>query len=537
VLGKPSWALAIAVLGGCSLITNSELGNGIGEACTDSTDCQAGECDAVTLTCTASCAAPEECPSGSACVDGMCRIATGPCMVAGDCAVGTTCENGVCVPAGDLTVGEPCTETAQCAVTLQCVDGLCTKNCSTKADCADPSDCYGGLCQLPLKVGAIWVGVLQDEGWTLTHGQGLDDAVEQLPYLSRDFVLETFETDEIIAAADKFIAEGAQVIVGNSFSQRDAMKAAAEAHPEQMFLTCSSRITAPNLGSYFARSYQAWYLAGYAAAQKSPTGRLGFVGSYVTPEVVRHINAFTRGAKKFNSDAVVEVRWEGFWYDFDQPVGGKYRETVLTEELLATGCDVIGHNSDVGRAVEAVQAHFDLTKEPVFSIGNDNIDACTKGPTTCIGTAYWNWGPMYVRMLDEIHRKVFDPTVIIDDNILVDPGKSIINFGMNDEVVDTNLKVTVGSLLANLADDPALAFRGPYCSTGQRDTNRDGTPDCVGNNETLTDDELHSMCWFVEGVVAKVDPDDPLSEDKDARVPDGTFEIEPGNKPDCRVNQ
>src|SRR5690348_18411389 len=48
-----------------------------------------------------------------------------------------------------------------------------------------------------------------------------------------------------------------------------------------------------------------------AAAQRSRTHRLGYVGAAITPEVVRDINAFTRGARQFDPAIVVEVRWLG----------------------------------------------------------------------------------------------------------------------------------------------------------------------------------------------------------------------------------
>jgi basic membrane lipoprotein Med (substrate-binding protein (PBP1-ABC) superfamily) len=535
VLGKPSWALAIAALGGCSLITNSELGNGIGEACTDSTDCQAGECDAVTLTCTASCAAADECPAGSACVEGKCRIAAGPCIGPEDCAIGTTCENGVCVPAGELTVGEPCSETAQCAATLQCVDGLCTKTCASEADCPVPSNCFDNLCQLPLAVAAIFVGVPEDEGWTLTHKLGLDDAVAALPYLTYTYAENKFISEDISATADDFVGEGADVVVANSFSQRFEMESAAEKYPDVQFLTCSSNVTGPNLGSYFARSYQAWYLAGYAAAQKTTTNRLGFVGSYVTPEVVRHINAFTRGAQKLKPTIKVEVLWEGFWFDLCDP-GDTCRETVLTQYLMDTDCDVIAHNSDVGRTVEAVELAHTGGME-VYSVGNDNIDACDRGPNSCIGTAYWNWGPMYVSLFDQIHRKVWDPTVIVNDNIKVDPQQSVTNFAMNDNVVEESLKLSVANLRGQLAKDEGITtvFEGPYATTGQRAA--------VEAGETISDAELTTMCWFVKGVFTKAIPGDPMSADLDAKVPDGTIVINPDESPDlhelpnCSDNQ
>src|SRR5262249_17040279 len=149
---------------------------------------------------------------------------------------------------------------------------------------------------------------------------------------------------------------------------------------------------------------QAFYLAGYAAAQVTQSRRLGFVGSLITPEVVRHVNAFTLGARRFDPTVVVEVRWLGFWYDAidDPPAGYRYQETVLAEELLATGCDVIAHAvTQNERVVEAVEAAR-KAGTTVWAIGNDSSNACTAGPTSCLGTTAWNWSPLYLRLIEQI---------------------------------------------------------------------------------------------------------------------------------------
>jgi hypothetical protein len=284
-----------------------------------------------------------------------------------------------------------------------------------------------------------------------------------------------------------------------------------------------------NHGTYFGRMEQAYHLAGYAAAHKTVTGRLGFLGSFITPEVVRHINAFTRGARRYDPDVVVEVRWEGFWFDLEEPNGeGKYNETVLTEQLLDGGADVIAHNMDNGRALAAVEQRKSETSQELYCIGNDNQGACSRGPTTCIGTSYWNWGPMYVRLFNEIHRNQWDPYEVINENIQSNPEQSIPNFAVNTAVAGPDLAIAVSELLADLAKpgNEHMAFEvfageSQYCSTGQRE------PNCVEAGEEITDDELITMCWFVEGVVEKVDPEDPQSADVAAQVP----------QPECDTQQ
>lgn len=493
---------------GCSVITGGDIGKGLGSACKEDSECQGSTC--VSGVCTKECTSDAQCPEGI-----TCQTATKTC--------------------GGLPIGASCTDQSDCS-TKNCTGELCTKTCTSDGECPEPSRCFGNLCQLPLSVGYIWVGVVEDQGWTLTHDLGRKYAKEKLPYLTDDFVTNIFLPETAADSVKKFKDDGRQVIVANSFSLRAPIESAATDNPDIDFLVCSGNSSKPNLGSYFARSYQDWYLAGFAAASKSKTHRLGFVGSFVTPEVVRHIDAFTLGAKKADPTVVVEVRWEGFWFDLDPAVGGKFRETVLTEELLATGCDVITHNSDNSRSVEAVEkAHNN--GEMVWSIGNDNVDACDYGPNSCLGVPYWNWGPLYVRIFEEMHKHKWDPTQIINDNIKSDQDESINYFGLNANpaVVDNNLRIIVGDLRGSLTKDPGFAFNGPYDVSDplQRPAGS------IAAGTTVSDDELTKMCWFVEGVVEKVDPTDPLSADKPARVPWGDVEIPPGSgvKPDCRQNQ
>ncbi len=438
-------------------------------------------------------------------------------------------------------VGEQCSADADCQGTsARCDEGLCSFKCEQNSECPSPSECAGGLCQIPLKVGMIYVGVPQDEGWTLTHDLGLKYAASQLPWLRTEIVSNTFLPDDAAKATDTFIADGAQVVIANSFSLRNVITAKSQDRPDIKFLTCSGNDLGPNLGSYFGRSYQTWYLAGFAAATKSKTKRLGFVGSYVTPEVVRHIDAFTLGAKRAKADIKVEVRWEGFWFDLDppDPVTGEFYETRLANQLIETGCDVIAHNSDNGRVVEAVEkAHQD--GKAVFSVGNDNIDGCKRGPNSCLGVPYWNWGPLYVRLFQQLHRGTWVPEQL-NEPVQIDPAQSLIVFGTNDTVVDSSLKVQLGEVLADLAkpDGAMLPFRGPY-SVSQPDQR---TPSEIGAGESLDDSEYPKMCWFVDGVIMKADRLDPTSEDLAARVPDGTVVIDVNSageeqKPDCRQNQ
>jgi basic membrane protein A len=447
-------------------------------------------------------------------------------------------------------IGASCEDDVDCQGGAACQGGICTLSCEAEEDCPEGVGCIGGVCQSPLPVGFVFVGTVGDEGWTLTHEQGRQAAVAALPYLRTSYVENKFLDEDIAAETNRYIGGftalednatyEAKVIVANSFSQRNAIYSLAPTQPDTTFLVCSAPETFENVGSYFARSYQAWYLAGYAAGLKTQTNRLGFMGSFVTPEVVRHIDAFTLGARaaKPSADIVVEVRWEGFWFDLDPPdeVTGKFDEEELAEQLAATGCDVITHNSDNGRVIETVD-RLEGAGSTLFSIGNDNVDGCRRGPSSCIGVPYWNWGPMYIDLFSQIQRGTFDPTTRINENVKQDPAASTVSFGLVDNIqlVSQNLKIAVSERLADLAQEggETRVFSGPINIT-QPDQRAN-----VGLGETISDEELLTMCWFVEGVVQKSDPLDPESEDVPGRVPWGDQAIPPGseNFPDCRLNQ
>ncbi|MFO0613059.1 MAG: bifunctional serine/threonine-protein kinase/ABC transporter substrate-binding protein [Polyangiaceae bacterium] len=411
--------------------------------------------------------------------------------------------------------GRACNVDANCG-SLSCLDGMCTKRCERSTDCPAGTKCGEGVCAKPLKVGFLYVGVPEDEGWTGTHDRGRRDVTARLPWLETDFVSDVYLPGVAERAIDAFVARGFDVIVANSSSLRDAVVERAAAHPGTTFLVYSE---APNseVGAFGGRLEQAWYLAGFAAAQRSSSHRLGFVGPLATPEIVRYINAFTLGARRFDAKIAVEVRWIGFWFDTEAAdARGTHKEERLTDELLATGCDVVAHNADNGRVVDAVAAWNAAHPErKALSIANNNPAGCDRAKESCLGAVAWNWGPLYASIFDDIHRGTWTPVDVFHPSIKSNPEQSTVNFVINPVAAGAEMSLEVAPVLAELANDQTglRLFDGPYCSTGQRSA-------CVPAATSITEDELRPMCWFVEGVVEKETPGDPRSVDRPARVPE-----------------
>lgn len=504
-----------------------------------------------------------------------CGLGGWVCSFWSGAAFGLTLLAGGCtaITGGDLRggIGAQCRSDADCHAS-SCFDGLCSRRCSVDVDCPKPAICVaadgvsksGGQCQLPLSVMAFYIGVgTAQEGWSLTHHEGLLAAQQQLGYLRgapagastpvsfgyKDLVFPETVAKEVRTAVDG----GAQVIIANSFSHRDAILQVASQYADQgvRFLTCAGfEVQPPNVGSYFGNMEQAWYVAGRTSALKASAAspRLGIIGSFVTPEVVRHINAYTRGAQSVKPSTVVEVRWLGFWFDYNDrgtfnykaafmpTAQDLYAEEKMAAQLIEAGAEVIAHQADNQRTLQKI--HEWLGKgyiNNVYSLGNDNRYACfqqgsggTRGAPyrNCLGSVYWNWGPLYTRLFDEIHRGTWQAQNVVEP-LVSNTSLAVAGFELTPDQGDpAALAATVQNVVSM---GPSSVYRGPYQTTGQRAAVASGETIVYNPDDPNKQQEWRTMCWFVKGVVQKTDPNDAQSADIDALVPDGTTPL-PGGR-------
>ena len=125
------------------------------------------------------------------------------------------------------------------------------------------------------KVGAIYINSKNDTaGYTFAHHNGITTAMKNLgldvetQLVIVDEVPE--DKEQVLAAVDTLVGEGATIIFGNSFGYIDAMEEAANEYPDVIFSHATGyKSNETNFNNYFGRAYQARYLAGVAAGLKS----------------------------------------------------------------------------------------------------------------------------------------------------------------------------------------------------------------------------------------------------------------------------
>ena len=255
---------------------------------------------------------------------------------------------------------------------------------ATEAPAAEAAD---------FKVGAIYINSKNDTaGYTFAHHNGITTAMKELgldPETQLVIVDEVPEDKEqVLAAVDTLVGEGANIIFGISFGYIDAMEEAAAEYTDVIFSHGTGyKSNETNFNNYFGRAYQARYLAGIAAGMKSlelGNNNVGYVAAYGTEyaETASGINGFALGVQAVNPNATVFVKKLGAWAD-------EVNEAAFAEELIKSyGCGVISQHCD------SAQPQIMAENNGVFGCGY-NSDMTPDAPKAHLTAAIWNWNVYY----------------------------------------------------------------------------------------------------------------------------------------------
>ena len=234
--------------------------------------------------------------------------------------------------------------------------------------------------------GCVLVGEKDDKGWNESHCTGLSNACRTYDcgFMVWERVAESEPT--VSAAVRELVNNGANVIFLTSFGYGQYMDEIAQKYPRVAFFGISGTGAAKNSTTYFARLYQARYIAGIIAGAESRTGVLGYVTSTPNPQVNRSINAYVMGMHVANPKARLIVRFTGSWED-----EAAERESVAL--LAAKGADVITYHEDRPYAVQEAE------KLGLMSVGYDAV--YEKYSDRFLTAAMYNWKVLYEKVLGD----------------------------------------------------------------------------------------------------------------------------------------
>ncbi|KQN77315.1 hypothetical protein ASE94_16570 [Devosia sp. Leaf64] len=226
----------------------------------------------------------------------------------------------------------------------------------------------------PLKVALVVHGNLGDKSFFDSAAAGLDRAEAELPV---DVTVIEAGNDRgrwqpaLADATD----QGYDVVIAGTWEMTGFMAELAPDYPETKFIVFDDApdFTAGNLGNMLAINYRvstAAYLAGYAAAKISTTGKLGEILGVEGATILEFALGFEQGAKAANPDVQVTRAVAG---SFTDPAKGK--ELALAQ--FAQGVDVVFPIAG-GTGIGALQAARDEGK---LAVGVDSDQAEIFAPT------------------------------------------------------------------------------------------------------------------------------------------------------------
>lgn len=175
-------------------------------------------------------------------------------------------------------------------------------------------------------------------------------------------------------------AEVNDLVFGIGFLFGDPMAAAAAANPDVNFAIVDSVVDAPNVAGLVFAEEQGSFLVGAAAALKSTTGKIGFIGG-VNIELIQKFEAgFIAGAKAVNPDIEIVSQYvtEPPNFDgFNDPASGK----VIAQSMFEGGADVVYHAAGGTGAglFAAAKEYSEANGTKVWAIGVDSDQYLTAG--------------------------------------------------------------------------------------------------------------------------------------------------------------
>ncbi|MDR1778872.1 MAG: BMP family ABC transporter substrate-binding protein [Clostridiales Family XIII bacterium] len=320
------------------------------------------------------------------------------------------------------------------------------------------------------KIAFIYGSAVGEEGYSYAHDLGraaLAEAGYDVTYV------EGIEDAQFEKTVRDLIEQGYNVIFATSYGYGTYCEKLAEEYPTVYFNHATGDVYKDNLGVYMGRLYESEYLAGMAAGLKTESNKIGFVASFPIPEVITQINGFTLGVRAVNPDAVVNVYWTGSWYD-------PQLEATAGLELANTGNDVVMSYLDT------MSAQIAAAEKGVWAIGCSTSGAEVL-PDYYLTAPIFVWAEFYLSCVESIADGTWSPerqflgldTGTVDIDTLTANNAS----GAAEQVAEAKQKIIDGDL---------VVFGGPIKDQSGEVRIAEGT--------ALTDAEILTMDWFVEGV-------------------------------------
>jgi simple sugar transport system substrate-binding protein len=355
--------------------------------------------------------------------------------------------------------------------------------------------------------GLILVGPKDDHGWSEAHYKGGRYVEAQLPN-SRMLYLDELNPGvrpetTLQSVATEMVEQGARLIFVTSDDFGADTAVAAQEHPEVIFIHISGDHvlqggTPANLGNLMSQMEYGKMIAGCAAALATQNGSIAYVGPLINGETRRLVNATYLGARycydHFRAGQPAElqfrVEWIGFWFHIP---GVTTDPMLLTHDLFDSGADVILSGIDTTEVI-VVTGERASAGEDVLVVPYDYEGACNVAPEVCLGVPYFNWGPDYLTLAQEIEAGTWSQRwdwQAPDWQDINNLEKSPVGF-LKGPALNSRQTAQLDTFIGGLADGSISLFQGPLVYQDQSVF--------LNAGETATDQQIWYMTQLLAGI-------------------------------------
>ncbi len=192
-----------------------------------------------------------------------------------------------------------------------------------------------------LKIGLVYdIGGRGDKSFNDAAAAGFDKAVDEFGVEATE--LEPDEGGENREELLRQLAEDQDLVIAVGFAFDESVGKASTDFPDAKFAQVDGGVDAANVAELGFAEHEGSFLVGAAAALKSQTGKVGFIGG-VEIELIQKFEAgYVAGAKYINPDIEVEVQYISPAGDFSG-FGAPDKAKTIAEAMYEGGADVVYH--------------------------------------------------------------------------------------------------------------------------------------------------------------------------------------------------
>lgn len=291
----------------------------------------------------------------------------------------------------------------------------------------------------------------------------------------------------ILEAIDEAADWGADVIFTVSPTQLDDALRGAIKYKGIKFLNCSINLAAQAVRTYYAKQYEAKFLAGIIAASCAENHKIGYCSDYPIYGTIAAINAFAIGAAMVDPETKIYLEWrskqdEDWWH-------------AMEEQGI--------------RVISAVSSTHPIDGSKAYGVFKIQDDGSIKN----LAAPIWKWGKFYEIIIRTIFNGTYNAKLVSHKNQATNYW-----WGMQSDVIgletDKSLSHYTEELVNVLAKDIATSAFSPFDGELRSQAGlvrKESDP-------PLTSKDIITMDWLNENIIGEIPDVDELNDEAKATV-------------------